>query len=457
MGDKLLGLDKDATLDWNEVKQSALVGWLLGTVTSGVEYSPAEFDQMVTDEIQQLANDAEQSQQAAPERPRFDQTMDALGLNQGQNAESAPEGGNTPTEAQGTVKQENEALNQVLSILTGTPTNRQAEEIVTNLEMLQAFKEVTGIDLTGTKSQQRAAVKEAAAQYEAEQKSENAAADEKETLSSNHNGNGEALNTPLQERGENGTLKTAIQMAELNAAPSEVYEATNGKYVLMANGSIRDVETGEVVYEGEAVQQKRNEENRAGREGERTTGTEVPDNDGRGTDRLDREPGRRPRFEDLTSEQRGAVNSAVETLFDGENGAELLEYAEVFGGLEPLAQQIYSDYATGDADFERWAGAIPELDYLRETFEKAADQREQNEQPDSPVNPQQNGQTSDDQPTAQSSLLEARGPEQLAEVTEGAEGVANTEAAEHRHRYAGAVYCSCEGWTCPEWRRRGRL
>ena len=83
--------------------------------------------------IQSVQDRARGRQQPAPERSRFDQTMDALGLNQGQNAESAPESGDdTPTEAQGTVKQENEAINRVLSILTGTPTNRRAEAIIQN-------------------------------------------------------------------------------------------------------------------------------------------------------------------------------------------------------------------------------------------------------------------------------------------------------------------------------------
>ena len=167
--------------------------------------------------IQSVQDRARGRQQPAPERSRFDQTMDALGLNQAQNAESAPEGGNTPTEAQGTVKQKNEALNQVLSILTGTPTNRQAEAIIQNPEMLQAFKEVTGIDLTGTKSQQRAAVKEAAAQYEAGE----APAGQVNIDNAAENNYSESINETTPEVTDNGAGRGIEEAGGVSGSPME--------------------------------------------------------------------------------------------------------------------------------------------------------------------------------------------------------------------------------------------
>ena len=48
-------------------------------------------------------------------------------------------------------------------------------------------------------------------------------------------------------------LNTAVQLAQNGATPFQIYQATNGKLVLTDDGSIRDVNTGEIVYQKPAV------------------------------------------------------------------------------------------------------------------------------------------------------------------------------------------------------------
>lgn len=62
-----------------------------------------------------------------------------------------------PTSAPAT--QQSAAVQKVYEVLSGTASNSKAETILNNGELLQAFKEITGVEPTGTWAQRRAAVK----------------------------------------------------------------------------------------------------------------------------------------------------------------------------------------------------------------------------------------------------------------------------------------------------------
>lgn len=54
--DKYLGFDKNATIDKAEVKQDALIGWILGFIATGAEYTPDQKRQIVQDGIRYAEN-----------------------------------------------------------------------------------------------------------------------------------------------------------------------------------------------------------------------------------------------------------------------------------------------------------------------------------------------------------------------------------------------------------------
>jgi ribA/ribD-fused uncharacterized protein len=60
--DKYLGFDKNATIDKAEVKQDALIGWILGFIATGAEYTPDQKRQIVQDGIQYAENVETQEQ-----------------------------------------------------------------------------------------------------------------------------------------------------------------------------------------------------------------------------------------------------------------------------------------------------------------------------------------------------------------------------------------------------------
>lgn len=57
-GDRLLGLDRESSLNWDEMKQDWLVGKILGLFTGGLDFDPVEFRQSIDETIAQAATGA---------------------------------------------------------------------------------------------------------------------------------------------------------------------------------------------------------------------------------------------------------------------------------------------------------------------------------------------------------------------------------------------------------------
>ena len=179
---------------------------------------------------------------------------------------------------------------------------------------------------------------------------------------------GERLLDRVPKKAAEDARSTAIRMAELGASPSEVFNATNGRYVMMANGNIRDTENGEIVYEGRKVQPGGREGGSSGRKAEgRIPQAGDSGNDGRGTESTRGSASGRGRTSLRTEEQREALRKAVKELLDN-GGEELLLFAEDYESDLEFGEYLYNAWIQGDAVLETMAAFIPDIDGLKERF-----------------------------------------------------------------------------------------
>ena len=156
----------DAILNAQSIGETALDTAIdtavMGGVQSGIQYG-----------ANAVANAVQPLEQQTPEADRAYATWrsalgDVLNDIDMMATEEDGRGNQAPTTKREAVERQfaSEAQAQVDGILSGeTVSNRMAEQIVNDPEMAQAFAELTGVELTGTKSEQRKAVKDAAANY----------------------------------------------------------------------------------------------------------------------------------------------------------------------------------------------------------------------------------------------------------------------------------------------------
>ena len=157
-GDRLLGLDPEARLDWNEVKSDAVVGYIIGVLfggaSAGLEFTHSD--------LQALANEAVDS---ALRGETFDDAILAAGTQAG-IAEEIPvvrgrhEAGNVETAARTSPREETQVEVEKARPWVNQLSNKQAERILTDPQLRTEFEQLTGISLDGmTKAEARRAIK----------------------------------------------------------------------------------------------------------------------------------------------------------------------------------------------------------------------------------------------------------------------------------------------------------
>jgi hypothetical protein len=176
--------------------------------------------------------------------------------------------------------------------------------------------------------------------------------------------------SPGEETAENSNLQRALDMIKSGSANSEVFNETG--LAVMANGNIRDVESGEIIY--------RSEDDGLG---SRATGNEM---DGRGIQRERKtvqnggrntgaaggaQEGVRAAWGSLGKEQRNEITDIVRE-YTRDPSAELRDMLTKNGySVEEFAEQIYEDYQKGRAVAERWAAFVPEISEMLNEFDGA--------------------------------------------------------------------------------------
>ena len=192
LGDRILGFDQDASIsmddvrkEWPQTKQEMAVGYILGVlfngVAGGISYSGKDI-QRVVDESIEAANSGLTPQEivdVAMSQPNEDVKIEA-GKQKAEPA-NTPASENEAGRMEDTAEseqapQQTSAQQDVIDILmnptgeNGMLSNRQVRIITSDPALLQAFQEVTGTTPdTSTNSNTRNTVKEAAAQFKADE------------------------------------------------------------------------------------------------------------------------------------------------------------------------------------------------------------------------------------------------------------------------------------------------
>ena len=156
----------DSVFNLNEIVETAadtaIDTAVMGGVQSTIQYGANAVANAVQPRAQQRANPYDQWRAAQ------DNVVNDISNMAAENAAQAET--EAPAETAPTAQQ------RVGSALAGgTVSNRIAESIINDPELAQAFTEMTGVELTGTKSEQRKAVKDAAANYGQQQETQTVA------------------------------------------------------------------------------------------------------------------------------------------------------------------------------------------------------------------------------------------------------------------------------------------
>ncbi|MBP5461206.1 MAG: hypothetical protein J6Y20_03680 [Lachnospiraceae bacterium] len=182
------------------------------------------------------------------------------------------------------------------------------------------------------------------------------------------------FNNGLQNEQADDTLETAIQLSKMNARPSEVYEASGGKYFMLANGNIVDAKNGDVVYDRAQDKQGSATEPTDVSEEEGTVGQEIPADDRQGVYPARPEPGERVGYEALSDEQAGEITQIVNDAISGANAEELGALASEYGSVADLAKDLYDAYVEGDVVLEQWGEIFPDINGIKEAFDAVTQQ-----------------------------------------------------------------------------------
>ena len=180
-------------------------------------------------------------------------------------------------------------------------------------------------------------------------------------------GESQEFNSGLQNEAADDTLETVKQLSEMNANPSEVYNISDGRYVMLANGNILDTQSGDVVYERSNNRQGSASELSANAEGTGQAGEEVSGNDEQRVRAESAQESGRIRYEALGGEQRTKVNEKIASLVE-EGGEELEALASAYDSVEDFAEALYNAYAEGDGVIEQMSPFVPDIEELKQFF-----------------------------------------------------------------------------------------
>lgn len=175
---------------------------------------------------------------------------------------------------------------------------------------------------------------------------------------------GELNSQELRNAGGNATISPnnnvmrAVEMAALNASPSEIFNATG--LVRLGNGNLVEQSTGEVVWRADNGSKGNVEGNNAVQQAEGLSETGTVEDDGRGTVGIRGQEDGQNRATALTAEQRQRAAGEIAPFISSDPDSMADLFVEEYGSEEAFADVLIDAYLDGEIALEQWVDALGE-------------------------------------------------------------------------------------------------
>jgi len=243
-GDRILGLDTGTPLDWNEVKQDALVGYVLGVVTNGLAGGmniDSAKRQAIANEAVEFAESGLSIEEAAEIGKQ--NTRDQVVMKPGAHEAGANVGTEAETRAEtpATEAPQQSGLNGILNNpqgKNGQLSNSQVAQILQNPDMYQEFLAAAGLQDSdidhSSKSAERADIRDAANRIQQQRNNQEVT----DIVNEFNESRGEEVQTPTEPNADTTRrvqeIRRQANAEQRNLAPGEINQILSDPAALKA-------------------------------------------------------------------------------------------------------------------------------------------------------------------------------------------------------------------------------